>query len=139
MRHHKLTLFTLASAFMIAAAPSAAQDAGSDDGTIEEIIVTSRKLGAESLQDIPAAISALDRKALEEMMVTDFEDFARHVPGLTFLDTSPGERKYVIRGIQSAGQQNVAVYYDEVPLPGVQDSTSDSGSQTTSLDRWVSS
>ncbi|MCZ6539776.1 MAG: TonB-dependent receptor [Chloroflexi bacterium] len=133
MRHHKLTLYTLASALLIATGPSVAQNTGSDDGTIEEIIVTSRKLGAESLQEIPAAISALDRKALEEMMVTDFEDFARHVPGLTFLDTSPGERKYVIRGIQSAGQQQVAVYYDEVPLPGVQSSTSDSGSQTTDL------
>jgi outer membrane receptor protein involved in Fe transport len=106
--------------------------AGADE-TIEEIIVTSRKLGAENLQRIPVSISALDRTTLEEMMVTDFEDFARQVPGLTFLDTSPGERKYVIRGIQSAGQQQVAVYYDEVPLPGVQDSSSDSGSQTTDL------
>jgi len=133
MRHHKLSLVTLASALLIAAGPATAQNSGSDDGTIEEIIVTSRKLGAESLQEIPAAISALDRKALEDMMVTDFEDFARQIPGLTFLDTSPGERKYVIRGIQSAGQQQVAVYYDEVPLPGVQSSTSDSGSQTTDL------
>jgi outer membrane receptor protein involved in Fe transport len=104
-----------------------------DDDALEEIVVTSRKLGAENLQDIPAAISALDKSALEEMMVVDFEDFARQVPGLTFLDNSPGERRYVVRGIQSAGQQQVAVYYDEVPLPGVQSSTSDSGSQTTDL------
>jgi len=107
--------------------------AESDATVIEEIIVTSRKLGAENLQDIPAAISALDRQALDDMMVTDFEDFARHIPGLTFLDRSPGERKYVVRGIQSAGQQQVAVYYDDVPLPGVQSSTSNSGSQTTDL------
>lgn len=104
-----------------------------DDGTLEEIVVTSRKLGAESLQEIPAAISALDRSALEESMVVDFEDFARQVPGLTFLDTSPGQRRYVIRGVQSEGQQQVAVYYDEVPLPGVQSSSSNSGSQTTDL------
>ena len=114
-------------------APVTAQQSGSDDDALEEIIVTSRKLGAESLQEIPAAISALDADALERMMVVDFEDFARQVPGLTFLDTSPGERRYVVRGIQSAGQQQVAVYYDEVPLPGVQSSTSDSGSQTTDL------
>lgn len=129
-------MFTQASltlALLIGAGQTVAQDAGTDDGTIEEIIVTSRKLGAERLQDIPAAISALDRKALEEMMVVDFEDFARQIPGLTFLDTGPGERRYVIRGIQSAGQQQVAVYYDDVPLPGVQSSTSDSGGQTTDL------
>ena len=135
MRYQKLVTLinaAFAAAVLITAGPAMAQNAGSDDA-IEEIIVTSRKLGAENLQEIPAAISALDRKTLEEMMVSDFEDFARQVPGLTFLDTSPGERKYVIRGIQSAGQQQVAVYYDEVPLPGVQSSTSDSGAQTTDL------
>jgi outer membrane receptor protein involved in Fe transport len=136
MRHYKIAVFlqvSVTALFLTAAGPTVAQDARADAGAIEEIIVTSRKMGAENLQELPAAISALDRKALEEMMVVDFEDFARQMPGLTFLDTSPGERKYVVRGIQSAGQQNVAVYYDEVPLPGVQDSTSDSGSQTTDL------
>jgi len=136
MRHYKIAVFvqvSVAALFLTAAGPTVAQDAGADDDTIDEIIVTSRKLGAENLQKIPAAISALDRKALEEMMVVDFEDFARQIPGLTFLDTAPGERKYIIRGIVSAGQQQVAVYYDEVPLPGVQDSTSDSGAQTTDL------
>ena len=136
MRHYKTAVFlqvSVAALFLSAAGPTVAQDAGADDETIDEIIVTSRKMGAENLQTIPASISALDRTALEEMMVVDFEDFARQIPGLTFLDQSPGERKYVIRGIQSAGQQNVAVYYDEVPLPGVQDSSSDSGAQTTDL------
>ena len=102
-------------------------------GSIEEITVTSRKLGAENVQDIPAAVTAFGSDTLEAMQVVDFEDFARQVPGLTFLDQSPGERRYVLRGIQSAGQQQVAVYYDEVPLAGVQSSTSDSGSQTTDL------
>ena len=95
MKHYRFALFvkaSLASVFLAATGPVLAQ-AGAND-TIEEIIVTSRKLGAENLQEIPAAITALDRTVLEEMMVTDFEDFARQVPGLTFLDTSPGERKY---------------------------------------------
>lgn len=136
MRHYKIAVFvqvSVAALFLTATGPSVAQDAGADDGTIEEIIVTSRKLGAENLQDIPASISAMDSETLRKMMVVDFEDFARQIPGLTFIDTSPGEKRYVIRGIQSAGQQQVAVYYDEVPLPGVQSSTSDSGSQTTDL------
>lgn len=134
MKHYKTALFVkalLVPLLFVTGGPVFAQ-AGADD-EIEEIIVTSRKMGAESLQEIPAAISALDRTTLEEMMVVDFEDFARQVPGLTFLDTSPGQRRYVVRGIQSAGQQQVAVYYDEVPLPGVQSSTSNSGSQTTDL------
>ena len=134
MKHFRIALFvkaSLVSLLLTATGPVLAQ-AGADD-EIEEIIVTSRKLGAENLQEIPAAITAFDSDALQEMMVVDFEDFARQVPGLTYLDTSPGQRRYVIRGIQSAGQQQVAVYYDEVPLPGVQSSTSNSGSQTTDL------
>ena len=136
MRHYKSAVFlqvSMAALFLAAAGPTVAQDAGADEDAIEEIIVTSRKLGAENLQEIPISISALDRSALEEMMVADFEDFARQIPGLTFLDTAPGQRRYVVRGIQSAGQQQVAVYYDEVPLPGIQSSTSNSGSQTTDL------
>ena len=134
MKYRLLSITAISSVLttmLVVANPVNAQ--GADDGLIEEIIVTSRKLGAESLQDIPAAISALDREALKDLMVVDFEDFARQVPGLTFLDTSPGQRRYVIRGVQSEGQQQVAVYYDEVPLPGVQSSSSNSGSQTTDL------
>ncbi len=136
MKHYRIAWFVkalLASVLLATTAPVLAQQDGADDDAIEEITVTSRKLGAENLQEIPAAITAFDSKALQEMMVVDFEDFARQVPGLTFLDQSPGQRRYVIRGIQSAGQQQVAVYYDEVPLPGVQSASSNSGSQTTDL------
>lgn len=142
MRRNNLRLLTqccTAALLMTTAGAVFAQDDQSGDeavqsaGALEEVIVTSRKLGAESLQDIPAAVSAIDQRTLKDMMVTDFSDFARQVPGLTFLDTSPGEKRYVIRGIQSAGQQQVAVYYDEVPLPGVQSASSNSGGQTTDL------
>lgn len=117
-----------------------AQEAGRESGregassaAIEEIVVTARKRGDESVQDIPISISAIGEQRLELLNVADFEDFAYQVPGLTFTDQSPGERRYIVRGIQSAGQQQVAVYYDEVALPGVQSSTSDSGSQTPDL------
>lgn len=100
---------------------------------LEEVVVTGRKRGEESIQDIPVSITAITEDTLERMGVSDFEDFAYQVPGLTFTDGGPGERRYIIRGIQSAGQQQVSVYYDEVPIPGVQSSTSDSGSQTTDL------
>ncbi len=118
------------AALTLVAAPSLAQDSG---GTLEEIVVTARKFGAERLQDVPITVTAITADTLRDMQVLDFEDFAYQVPGLTFLDSGPGQRRYVMRGIQSAGQQQVAVYYDEVPLPGVQSSTSNSGSQTTDL------
>jgi outer membrane receptor protein involved in Fe transport len=119
----------LAGGSVLALAPFAATlGAGYD-----EIFVTARKVGNEALQDIPASISAFDEAALKNQQITDFENFARFVPGLTFDDQSPGERRYTIRGVRAPGQQQVGVYYDEVPLPGVQSSTSDSGSQTPDL------
>ena len=117
-------------------ASAAAQDqaaADDEDVGIEEIVVTSRKRGNEFLQDTPSPITAFDENMLERLGVVNFEDFAYQVPGLTFNDGGPGERRYIVRGIASAGQQQVAVYYDEVPTPGVQDSSSDSASQTTDI------
>lgn len=102
-------------------------------GALEEIVVTARKRGAELLQDVPATISAISGDQLEQMGALNFADFAYQVPGLTFADEGAGQKRYVLRGIRSAGQQQVSVYYDEVPLPGIQGAGGDSGSQTTDL------
>ncbi|XHS01155.1 TonB-dependent receptor [Sphingomonas sp. DBB INV C78] len=104
-----------------------------EPGVEGDIVVTARKRGEERLQDIPAAISAIGAGTLEKMGATGFEDFAYQVPGLTFTDQGPGLKRYTLRGIQSAGQEQVAVYYDEVPVPGIQSSTGDSGSQIGDL------
>ncbi|MDT8321537.1 MAG: TonB-dependent receptor [Xanthomonadales bacterium] len=124
----------IAATFVVPAGSVVAQVTGGEsEYMIEEIIVTARKRGAESLQDVPTSITALSQDMLETMGVVNFEDFAYQIPGLTFTDAGKGERRYIIRGVQSGGQQQVAVYYDEIALPGVQSSTSDSGSQTTDL------
>lgn len=102
-------------------------------GALEEIVVTARKRGAEVLQDVPATITAFSGDTLNAMGVLDFDDFAYQVPGLTFSDEGAGQKRYVLRGIQSAGQQQVAVYYDETPLPGIQGASGNSGSQTSDL------
>jgi iron complex outermembrane receptor protein len=115
------------------ASDAAAEGAKGSSVAIEEVVVTARKLGAERVQDVPAAISALGAQQLEAMRVVNFTDFAYAVPGLSFNSTGPGEKRYILRGIQSAGQEQVAVYYDEVPSPGIQSSSGDSGSQTADL------
>ena len=128
---HFLPLLAVAGLSATVHLPAMAQE--NSTSAIEEIVVTARKRGDESVQQIPISITALGETQLTQLNVADFEDFAYQIPGLTFNDQSPGERRYIIRGIQSAGQQQVAVYYDEIALPGVQSSTSDSGSQTPDL------
>jgi len=125
-------------AFAAAAMPAHAQDAqsratASGAGLSGDIIVTARKRGEELLQDIPASISAIGGAELARRGAASFEDIAYQVPGLTFTDQGPGLKRYTLRGIQSAGQEQVAVYYDEVPVPGIQSSTGDSGSQIGDL------
>src|SRR6266702_4580824 len=103
-----------------AAAPAETSPAADDVGQtqVSEVLVTARKRGEERLQDIPTAISAIGSAQLEKMGVKDFTDFAYEVPGLTFNDTGAGQKRYIVRGVFSPGQEQVAVYYDEVPAPG---------------------
>jgi outer membrane receptor protein involved in Fe transport len=146
MRRHLLLSGISLSTAICAAAPAYAQDAAaaqasatparaaaSDPLGSADIVVTARKRGNEKLQDIPASISAISGDALQKAGETRFVDFAYHVPGLTFTDQGPGLKRYTLRGVQSAGQEQVAVYYDEVPVPGIQSSTGDSGSQIGDL------
>ena len=128
-------LVSTASLFAIAttAAPAWAQTTPAADTLSSDIVVTARKRGEERLQDIPASITAIGSAELERRGVTNFESFAYTVPGLTFTDQGPGLKRYTLRGIQSAGQEQVAVYYDEVPVPGIQSSSGDSGSQIGDL------
>src|SRR5690349_13931875 len=83
---------------------AAAADAG-----LEEVLVTARKRGEERAQDIPTAITAIGSGTLEKMGVKDFTDFAYSVPGLTFNDQGAGEKRYIVRGVFSPGQEQVAV------------------------------
>src|SRR3954451_7459629 len=122
-----------AIAGMARTANAADSPAAADDAGLSEVLVTARKRGEETAQSIPTAITAIGSAQLEAMGVKDFTDFANSVPGLTFNDQGAGEKRYIIRGVFSPGQEQVAVYYDEVPAPGIQSSTGDSGSQTPDL------
>lgn len=136
---HATSLIALAAALAIPSiaqaqdAPPAAAPETASNTVAADIVVTARKRGEERLQDIPATISAIGGDTLAKMGAARFEDFAYSVPGLTFTDQGPGLKRYTLRGIQSAGQEQVAVYYDEVPVPGIQSSTGDSGSQIGDL------
>ena len=131
-----ITTFTLIPSFAFAQAAeedALATQRDTSESALDEIIVTARKRGEERLQEIPATISVFGADLLQRLGVSDFADFAYQVPGLTFNDVGPGQKRYILRGVQSPGQQQVAVYFDEVPLPGIQQEASDSGSQTTDL------
>lgn len=84
-----------------------------DEVVIEEITVTASKRGEQNLQSVAASIFALAGDSFEEKGQLDFEDFAGSVPGLQFQDLGPGDKEYIIRGVNGNGPSVVGAYFDE--------------------------
>jgi outer membrane receptor protein involved in Fe transport len=99
--------------------PGAALCADDSTATLEEVVVTALKRGNEAVQSVPVSIAVLDSARLEKMGAAEFADFARSVSGLTFVDAGPANKRYVIRGINSAGEAQSALYYDNIPVTGL--------------------
>ena len=93
---------------------------------IEEIIVTATKR-AESTQDIPVSVSALQGEDLQELRISTFDDYVKYLPNVVTMGTGPGQSELYIRGaateqskitvstIQGAAPA-VALYVDEMPV-----------------------
>jgi outer membrane receptor protein involved in Fe transport len=97
---------------------------------LEEVIVTATRREA-SVSEIPYNISAVSGRALEENRIAEISDLARHVAGLSFVDTGPANagrnNTFTLRGITGDDTTNnggfpvatvapVSVYIGETPL-----------------------
>jgi outer membrane receptor protein involved in Fe transport len=83
---------------------------------IEEVIVTAQKR-SEALIDVPQSVSVVDGGVLERAQATNFQDYLKLVPGLQLTQTTPGQGRLVMRGINTGGvASTVAVYVDETPF-----------------------
>lgn len=86
-------------------------------GVIDEIIVTAQKR-SESVQDVPAAVSAFNSEQLTRTHATQLQDFAAYMPGINITTGgSPGQTAVTLRGIAAVGPGSVVgTYIDETPL-----------------------
>lgn len=80
---------------------------------LEAVIVTATKRGELNVQSIPSAVYAIGGDDLDSRAIVDFEGFAGAVPGLQFQDLGPGDKEYIIRGINGNGPAVVGTYFDE--------------------------
>jgi iron complex outermembrane receptor protein len=99
-------------------APARAADAVDEDSNrlvIEEIIVTARKR-AESLQDIPLAVTAFTAADIESAGLRDVGDVANLTPGFNMAPLFGGDQSTpVIRGLSTTiGEANVGFFVDGV-------------------------
>ena len=115
----------LATAGILIASAAAAQEAGppsgdaaatAPDDRLADIVVTANKRGNEALAKLPLTIQALSGDTLAKSGITQFTEYATRIPGLAFQDLGPGDKKYIIRGINSTGASTVGAYYDEAVI-----------------------
>ena len=90
---------------------------------LEEVVVTAQRR-AENIQEVPLAVSALNKEAVREADIHNLGDIATRVPSLTFSPFAPGQSVISLRGISSnddgAGTDNsVAVFLDDIYIGGI--------------------
>src|SRR5215469_1938972 len=108
--------------------PAIAQQTASNTG-VETIIVTAQKR-SENMQKVPLSIQALSTQKLEDLHITDFNDYVKFFPSVTYTtggagggNDAPGFANVSMRGIVSGNDGNhsgplptVGVYLDEQPI-----------------------
>jgi iron complex outermembrane receptor protein len=111
---------TLLGSTMLAGASAAW--AADEPNTVREVIVTANKR-EESIQKVPMSIQALDSRKLEQLNVTEFGDYAKLLPSLSFQTIAPSVTSIYMRGVASGENGNhsgplpsVGVYLDEQPI-----------------------
>ena len=116
----------VSEAVFVAVSASAISVSAHAQSTIEEVVVTATKR-AESLQDVPIAVTAITGDDLEKLGITNFSDYVMQLPGVTAGGSGPGQNTIYIRGVASTTPNlttagvaglapNVAFYLDEQPL-----------------------
>ncbi|HMN53200.1 MAG TPA: TonB-dependent receptor [Sphingopyxis sp.] len=115
-----LLLASLSSTILTSGTAWAQEASKTDYG--DEIVVTAQKR-EENLQDVPISIQALGTKKLDQLNVTNFQDFSKLLPSVSFQSSQPGVTTVYMRGVASGGDGNhsgslpsVGVYLDEQPV-----------------------
>ncbi|HEV2596641.1 MAG TPA: TonB-dependent receptor [Sphingomicrobium sp.] len=100
------------------------QDGVGPDQT--EIVITATKR-EENVQNVPINVIALGTRRLDQLNISNFEDYTKQLPSVSFLTTQPGQTTVYMRGVSAAGGTNaegnhsgplpqVGTYLDEQPV-----------------------
>jgi outer membrane receptor protein involved in Fe transport len=127
----RLAVSVLLASAALAATPAMAQDAppapdsqANNQPDNGDIIITALKR-SDSLQNVPISVQALSTKKLDELNISNFQDYVASLPSVSFqaLGGTPGTNVVYMRGVASGGDGNhsgslpsVGVYLDEQPV-----------------------
>ncbi|MDP9199287.1 MAG: TonB-dependent receptor [Pseudomonadota bacterium] len=116
MTDHRIGRTTLASGVLLVLATASAVAQEQDTTILGEIIVTSQKR-AESLQDVPLAVSAVSGAKIAEAGIMKIEDLKNYVPTLFMTETAIGNNisiRGIFSGVNPGFEQSVGTYVDGV-------------------------
>ena len=126
MHRQVLSCFALCGAVFISApsesAPADEESSANDSRTaVEEVIVTAQRV-AESIQDVPIAVTALTDEALRDRQVITPSDLQLNAPNVSFGATNFGSSTLSIRGIGRlvvgrSGESGVSSHMNEIAVP----------------------
>src|SRR5207248_8500280 len=91
-----------------------------------EIIITATKR-EENLQNVPISVQVLGTRRLDQLDISNFEQFTKQLPSVSFLSYQPGQTVVYMRGVSASGGSNsegnhsgplpqVGFYLDEQPI-----------------------
>jgi iron complex outermembrane receptor protein len=121
-RHRGLLLIPVMASLALVATPGVYAADTADDRFIEEILVTARNVGEESLQDTPVAVTALGEETLDIFRIDEATDLLSRIPALNVsIGGSGAGAQITLRGIGSSFISNafdsaVALNYDGVSV-----------------------
>src|SRR3954470_18628827 len=97
-----------------------AQDGNVPDQT--EIIITATKR-EENLQNVPISVQAIGTRRLDQLNISNFEQYTKQLPSVSFQTAAPGYTVVYMRGVATGGDGNhtgslpsVGSYLDEQPV-----------------------
>jgi len=82
-------------------------DAAADTAAtaLEEIVVTARKR-TENLQDVPQDIDVFTSRELQNLGISQVEDYLTLAPSISLISTGPGQQRFFIRGASDGSNPN---------------------------------
>lgn len=116
-----------------AADATATAAAAKDNTQLDEVVITANKRGAQALQSVGSSIGVIGAVQMEQRGITEFTDIVRNVAGLNVVDTGPGQKVFMMRGLVGAGESTVGLYYDDMPSTGSGESAAENAGRQTDL------
>ena len=118
------------AAFAQEATPAPATEPAAQESkqaaTLDTVTVTAQKR-VENLQRVPISMQVIGAEKLDQLNITDFDDYAKYLPSVSFQTLGPGFAQVYMRGVASGGDGNhsgslpsVGMYLDEQPITTIQ-------------------